>query len=110
MSAALQKTSSALLALLLALVTAWPGLSVANGRADSKPVCKCCDYDPASCATPACCARPADNNHTPITPASQCPSFGTERLAVAAVMVALPAHSQIKLHELPPALRPVHEG
>src|SRR2546421_640752 len=110
MSAALQKTSSALLALLLAFVTGWPGLSLATGRADSKPVCKCCDYDPANCATPVCCARPADNNRAPATPASSSPSFATERLAVAAVTFALRAHSQIKLHELPSAALAVHGG
>lgn len=110
MSQVLQKASSALLALLLTVATGWPGLSLAESRTASKPVCKCCDYDPANCATPACCARPADNSRAPVAPAAPCPTSGTERHAIAATPLAVAPHAPVALHEIPFAITPVHGG
>jgi len=92
MAKALQRTSSALLALLLAIATGWQGALLADAGQTvpvSKPVCKCCDFDPAKCATPACCAWPADNSRAPVTPAAPRPSSGTERHALAPAALTL---------------------
>src|SRR5260221_7386846 len=86
MAKALQRSSSALLALLLAIATGWQGDLLADaGRtvAIPNPVCKCCDFDPAKCPTPACCARPSDSSRAPVVPVAPRPLSGTERHAIA---------------------------
>jgi len=104
MAKALQRTSSALLALLLAIATAWQGALLADAGQTvsvSKPVCKCCDFDPAKCATPACCAWPADNSRAPVTPVTPRPASGTERQAIAVIPLAISTLPRFSVHELP---------
>src|SRR5712671_3063280 len=99
MAKALQRTSSALLALLLAIATGWQGALLADAGQTlpvSKPVCKCCDFDPAKCATPACCACPADNSRAPVAPR---PSSGTELHALAPAALTLSTLPRSTLHE-----------
>src|SRR5437899_1624210 len=112
MAKALQRTSSALLALLLAIATGWQGVSLAEaGRicSASTPVCKCCDFDPAKCATPACCARPADSR-APSTPAAPRPPSGTERHAVAPIPLALWSLPRFAVDDLPFAPPSIRAG
>jgi len=107
MAKALKRTSSALLALVLAIATGWQGALLADAGQTvpvSKLVCKCCDFDPAKCATPTCCARPTDNSRAPVTPAVPRPSSGIERHALAPAAFTLPTLPPSTLHE--PALRP----
>ena len=113
MAKALQRTSSALLALVLAIATGWQGALLADAGQTlpvSKPVCKCCDFDPAKCATPACCAWPTNNNRAPVTPAAPRPSSGTERPAVAAIALTLPTLPRFTLDDLPSVSPPVQAG
>src|SRR5712671_6837280 len=112
MAKALQRTSSALLALLLAVAIGWQGASLAAaGRtfSASTPICKCCDFNPAKCATAACCARPADSR-SPLAPAAPRPSSGTERQAVAAAPLTLSTLPRLPIHDLPFAPPPIRIG
>jgi hypothetical protein len=112
MAKALQKTSSALLALLLAIATGWQGAYLADAAPvpASKPVCKCCDYDPAKCATPACCVRPTNNNRAPVVPAVPRPASGTERHAVAVTLLTRSTLPRFTLHDLSFAPPPIQAG
>src|SRR5438552_14611672 len=71
MRAMLQKSLSALLVLLLCIMTGWHGGSAVASQdsSSSVSVCKCCDSHRGNCPTPACCARPGDNR-TPAAPAA----------------------------------------
>src|SRR5258708_7943379 len=113
MAKALQRTSSALLALLLASATGWQSALLADAGQPvpvSKPVCKCCDFDPAKCATPSCCARPADKNRAPITPAAPRRCSGIERHAIAAIPLTISALPRFTVDELPSASLPIQAG
>src|SRR6266576_4407890 len=106
---ALQKISSALLVLILAIAMGWQG-EAAVAVSASKQVCKCCDADTAQCATPACCARPADGGGVPASPVAQRFSPGTERLAIAAPSTALRVLPRATLPDPPPAPLSVQAG
>ena len=113
MARALQKTLSTLLALVLAIAAGWQGASLADTGPEvpaPKPTCKCCDYDPAKCATPACCVRPADNGGAPVVPAPSRPATGIERHAIAASPFALATLPRLALHDLPSASPPIQAG
>src|SRR4051794_2636600 len=63
MRSTLRKSLYVLLALFFAVAVGWPGAPSLAGQASaiSLPPCHCCNADHSHCATPACCARPADN-------------------------------------------------
>ena len=99
----LTRTFSALLALVLAIATGWQAVSLAQparGAAASKPTCKCCAADPATCSTPSCCARPA----APTAPAVPRCASGNEWQAIATPLLTLSTLSPSTLHD--PPLRP----
>ena len=76
MHSTFQKSLSVLLALFFSIIAGWQnGSSLASQTAQaSPPPCHCCNPDRSNCATPACCARPADNR-SPVTPvAPRCAS------------------------------------
>lgn len=96
---ALERIASASLAMLLAVACGSQGVAFAGGTrvGVGTPACRCCDFDPAKCATPSCCAQPAEGR-TPTAPAPQCPSPGVERIALAvAVLFTLPPLSRSAL-------------
>src|SRR5258708_18273732 len=110
MAKALKRTSSALLALVLTIATGWQGALLADAGQTlpvSKPVCRCCDFDPAKCATPSCCARPADKNRAPVTPAAPRRCSGIERHAIAAILLTISALPRFTVDELPSASLPI---
>jgi len=112
MARALQTISSALLALVLVVATAWQGASIASaGRSTpvSKPICKCCHFDPARCATPACCARPADSR-APTAPAVPRCASGTEWHAIAPALLTLATLPRPNVDTLPHRPHPLEAG
>src|SRR5437879_1236072 len=79
MRATLQKSLSALLVLLLCIMTGWHGGSAeaSQDSSSSASVCKCCDTHRGNCPTPACCARPGDSR-APAAPAAPRSASGNE--------------------------------
>ena len=80
----LHQTLALLIAVLLGVTTSWQGGLASPVPASPPPmVCKCCGGRHGKCATPTCCAKPADN-HAPFAPASLPTSSQNEWHALAA--------------------------
>lgn len=110
MTVVLRKTFSALLVLVLCIMTGWQsGSAVAGQNSGTTPTCKCCDYDPAKCVTPACCASPSDNG-APVTPAAPRSASGNEWQAIATALVILSTAPRSSVDELPLSLPSIQVG
>jgi len=111
MLAVLRNIFSVLLALLLCIMTGWHGGSAAASPLpyDPPPACHCCNADGSNCATPACCARPADNG-APATPAIPRGTSGNEWHAVLQAAVRFVTLSSTPLHDLSQAHPAIQVG
>ena len=88
---ALQRVLSPLLALVLIAATGWQVVYLTQPGGDaavSKPACKCCAADPATCSTPSCCSRPADGR-APAAPAVPRCAFGNEWQAITSASLTI---------------------
>src|SRR4051812_9615998 len=99
MRAVFQKGLSLLLALFFSTVAGWrSGRSLASPSSpDSPPACHCCNANRSKCATPACCARPADDQ-SPVTPAAPRCASGQEWQALAPCAIALLTPQATSVH------------
>src|SRR5437870_1862667 len=90
MRAVLQKSLSALLVLLLCVMTGWHGAPAvaSHDSSISASICKCCDSHRGKCPTPACCARPSDSP-APAAPAAPRSPSGHEWYALPAAPITL---------------------
>jgi len=102
---------TALLVLMLCVLTCLQSAHAIAGQNPSAatPTCKCCDYDPAKCATPACCARPSDNR-APVTPAVPRCVSGNEWQAITTAAPTVSTLPRCSVHELPVRLNPFLVG
>jgi hypothetical protein len=108
MRVALNKGLSVLLGLLLALILGWQsGSAVASQDSPlAAPTCHCCNADRSNCATPACCARPADGR-APATPVVPRCASGSQWHAIAPPSLPLLTLARSTLPSVPLAPPPV---
>src|SRR5260221_9692925 len=93
MSEMLRSTMALLLVVVLGLAAVAQPVSVVphlTAAASSAPACKCCNFDPANCATPSCCVTPT-RPQAPAAPASLPASNRGEWQALATPSSALVA-------------------
>ncbi|HEX3721017.1 MAG TPA: hypothetical protein VH595_23965 [Verrucomicrobiae bacterium] len=110
MSARLSKAATALLAILVSVVTVWQSVfAVSTGAATSAApvVRKCCGSKHCQCCGRACCAMPADNR-APVTPFAPPPTSQTEWQALAPSVISVftltaPSPNDLSDPTLPPA-------
>jgi hypothetical protein len=111
MAVALRKALSVLLVVMLCIMTVWQAGSAVADKIPtaSTPICKCCDYDPAKCATPACCARPSDSGAPAAPVVPRCAS-GNEWQAVPIAPLTVSTRPRCTVHELPVPLPSILVG